>query len=85
MKICDVTGNLILGVPVFSKWFGISLRGVNGSNADQVVPYDISFHVFKVNTNINMNIVKYECGANVTQIQIEIEYLFNLEQIPITK
>jgi hypothetical protein len=45
-------------------------RGGNGSDVDRIVLFTYPFSYFKTNTDANMDIVEYEYGGDVIQIQI---------------
>jgi hypothetical protein len=43
--------------------------------------FHIRFHMFKINIDMNTDIVEYKCGTDVIRIQIWIGIFFNMEQI----
>jgi hypothetical protein len=59
-----------------TKIYGVLGRGGNGSD---IALSHIYFHIFKINTDANTNILKYECGADVIRIRIQIGFFFQYE------
>jgi hypothetical protein len=53
-----------------------------GYGLDSILPTSVYIYFKKM--NMNVDIVKYECGEDVNRIQRQIIYFQNLEQIQIT-
>jgi hypothetical protein len=56
-------------------------RGGNGSDADQIVPFYIRFHIFKTSMDVNTDVVEYKFEMDVTRIRIQVGCFLNLERI----